>query len=162
MADGLVLRGGSILRRVSFGVTPSTAHKRTLFEMSEPIPIPGAKPEEFADDGNLSPERGPTTQASSVSSSPPEGIKTPILSASNPGSPRLSRHPSFSGSSSYQEDWDAFPPLDRLVSVPPYLAHCPLTSTDRVRPFGQLCPTSTTRKAAKEYLGSNRESTEAA
>ncbi|KAH8815891.1 hypothetical protein F5884DRAFT_199584 [Xylogone sp. PMI_703] len=30
-------------------------------------------------------------------------------------SPRLSRNPSISGSSSYQEDWDAFPPLDRLT-----------------------------------------------
>jgi len=27
----------------------------------------------------------------------------------------MSRNPSFSGSSSYQEDWDAFPPLDRLT-----------------------------------------------
>ena len=37
------------------------------------------------------------------------------MTASNPGSPRLSRHPSFSGSSSYQEDWEAFTPLDRLT-----------------------------------------------
>jgi hypothetical protein len=31
------------------------------------------------------------------------------------GKPRISRNPSFSGSSSYQEDWEAFPPLDRLT-----------------------------------------------
>jgi hypothetical protein len=37
---------------------------------------------------------------------------TPILSAS---SPRLSRNPSFSGSSTYNDDWDSLPPLDRLT-----------------------------------------------
>jgi hypothetical protein len=119
MADGLVLRGGSLLRRVSFGVTSSTAHthKRTLLEMSEPIPIPGAKSEPAIDNGSLSPEilRHGASGPSSTSSSPPDGLKTPILSASSPGSPRLSRNPSFSGSSSYQEDWEAFPPLDRLT-----------------------------------------------
>ncbi len=116
MADGLVLRGGSILRRVSFGVSSSTAHNRTIFEMSEPIPIPGAKPDHAADPNSLSPEISRSTpQSSSTGTSPPDGIKTPILTASTPGSPRLSRNPSFSGSSSYQEDWEAFPPLDRLT-----------------------------------------------
>lgn len=109
-----MLRGGSLLRKVSFGVTSSTAHKRTILEMSEPIPIPGARSEDAMDNGALSPEIS-RTPASSTSSSPPEGNKTPILTASSPGSPRLSRHPSFSGSSSYQEDWEAFPPLDRLT-----------------------------------------------
>ncbi|OJJ48561.1 hypothetical protein ASPZODRAFT_62113 [Penicilliopsis zonata CBS 506.65] len=33
--------------------------------------------------------------------------------ASTPG--RLSRNPSFSNSSSYQEDWETFPPLDKLT-----------------------------------------------
>lgn len=115
MADGLLLRGGSFLRRVSFGITPFTAHRRSLLEMSEPIPIPGSKARAAAENSNLSPESSRVAQASSTSSSPPDEIKTPILSASNPGSPRLSRHPSFSGSSSYQEDWEAFPPLDRLT-----------------------------------------------
>ncbi|KAL2757197.1 hypothetical protein ACRALDRAFT_1062817 [Sodiomyces alcalophilus JCM 7366] len=32
-----------------------------------------------------------------------------------PVSPQLSRNPSFSGSSSHHEDWDVFPPLDRLT-----------------------------------------------
>ncbi|KAI5458383.1 hypothetical protein BGZ63DRAFT_362441 [Mariannaea sp. PMI_226] len=41
---------------------------------------------------------------------------TPILGATTPKSLRHSRNPSFSGSSSYHEDWDAsFPPLDRLT-----------------------------------------------
>lgn len=116
MADGLVLRGGSLLRRVSFGVSSSTAHNRTIFEMSEPIPIPGSKDEQAVDSSSLSPEisRVPT-HTSSTGSSPPDGLKTPALSASSPGSPKLSRNPSFSGSSSYQEDWEAFPPLDRIT-----------------------------------------------
>jgi hypothetical protein len=116
MADGLVLRGGSILRRVSFGVSSSTAQNCTIFEMSEPIPIPGAKPENMTDYNNLSPEISrATTRTSSTGTSPPDGIKTPVLTPSNPGSPRLSRNPSFSGSSSYAEDWDAFTPLDRIT-----------------------------------------------
>lgn len=48
----------------------------------------------------------------------PDHIDTPTLGPvmSNASkSPGLSRQPSFSGSSSYQEDWDAFPPLDRLT-----------------------------------------------
>jgi hypothetical protein len=112
MADSLVLTGGSLLRRVSFGVSSSSAHSRTILEMSDPIPIPGSKPEAFADHNSLSPEISKTT---THSTSPPEGSKTPLSSASTPGSPRLSRHPSFSGSSSYQEDWEAFPPLDKLT-----------------------------------------------
>lgn len=56
--------------------------------------------------------------ASVLSESPPEHAiaDTPNLGPVTPsfGSPKLSRNNSFSGSSSYQEDWDAFPPLDRL------------------------------------------------
>ncbi|KAH9211236.1 hypothetical protein DL95DRAFT_190106 [Leptodontidium sp. 2 PMI_412] len=80
--------------------------------MSEPIPIPGS--EQAIDSGRLSPELS-RVQSASTGSSPPDGSKTPVMSASNPGSPRLSRNPSFSGSSSYQEDWEAFPPLERLT-----------------------------------------------
>ncbi|KAG4416826.1 hypothetical protein IFR04_010022 [Cadophora malorum] len=112
MADGLVLRGGSLLRRVSFGVSSSTVHTHTIFEMSEPIPIPGS--EQAIDSGRLSPELA-RVQSASTGSSPPDGSKTPLMSSSTPGSPRLSRNPSFSGSSSYQEDWEAFPPLERLT-----------------------------------------------
>lgn len=116
MADGLVLRGSSLLRRVSFGVSSSKAHSRTIFEMSEPIPIPGAPADTTIDPDNTSPEIERTTAGtSSTGTSPPDVTKTPSLTPSSPGSPRLSRNPSFSGSSSYQEDWDAFPPLDKLT-----------------------------------------------
>ena len=116
MADGLVIRGGSVLRRVSFGVSSPTAHQRSLLEMSEPIPIPGSRLEPASDTHGLSPETNQVPSgAPSTGSSPPDDTKTPILSASTPGSPRLLRNPSLSGSSSYQEDWEAFPPLDRLT-----------------------------------------------
>lgn len=78
--------------------------------MSVPINIP------TLDGNSLSPEITKVTSGSSVSSSPPEGSAiTPGSPSTTPRlSPRLSRNPSFSGSSSYQEDWEAFPPLDRL------------------------------------------------
>src|SRR5947207_1513334 len=45
--------------------------------------------------------------------------KTPNKFSSSQSSPllapQLTRAPSYSGSSSFQEDWDAFPPLDRLT-----------------------------------------------
>ncbi|RKU45955.1 hypothetical protein DL546_005044 [Coniochaeta pulveracea] len=71
--------------------------------MAEPIPIPGPKSEKIHSDSetHLTPD---TSGSSPYGSSPPDHDSTP----------RLSRNPSFSGSSSYQEDWEAFPPLDRL------------------------------------------------
>ncbi|POR33469.1 Putative membrane protein [Tolypocladium paradoxum] len=61
---------------------------------------------------------GPEPDISSpLSSSPPDVaiLESPALSATIPKSPRLSRNPSFSGSSSYHDDWDPLPPLDRLT-----------------------------------------------
>lgn len=61
----------------------------------------------------------------SLASTPPavDEIDTPFLDDydqdyfySPPASPgKLSRNPSFSNSSSYQEDWETFPPLDKLT-----------------------------------------------
>ena len=116
MADGLVLRGGSLLRRVSFGVSSSTANRRPIFDMSDPIPIPGSKAESAVENNTISHEMNSVpASTSSTGSSPPGGSSTPLASISTPNSPRLSRNPSFSGSSSYQEDWEAFPPLERLT-----------------------------------------------
>ena len=112
MADVLVLRGASALRRISFHDNPRTP-PHTILEMSEPIPIPASKSRPDAYSDSLSPDM--SRIPSSTGSSPAEGSKTPLLTPSSPGSPRLSRNPSFSGSSSYQEDWEAFPPLDRVT-----------------------------------------------
>ncbi|ROW09044.1 hypothetical protein VMCG_02819 [Cytospora schulzeri] len=86
---------------------------------SDPISIPGSK-----SDVQSSPEsesgHGPDLDGTSpdLSSSPPDHATTDVspLDPTTPssGSPKLSRNPSFSGSSSYQEDWEGFTPLDRL------------------------------------------------
>lgn len=80
---------------------------------SLPIPTPARRP-----DGAV-PELDPALESPSpLSSSPPDPaiLDTPTLSATTHAkSPRLSRNTSFSGSSSYQEDWDSLPPLDRLT-----------------------------------------------
>ena len=82
---------------------------------SDPLAIPGATLGQDSDAG-LTPD---DTVTGSLSSSPPEEAvsltNTPRLDATDPNSPRLSRNPSFSASSSYHEDWDSFPPLDRLT-----------------------------------------------
>jgi len=108
MADVLVLRGAAALRSISF---PDTSHKhtRTLSEMSEPIPIPNSPKEAVTDSETVFTEGAGVGGESAISSSPPDNKAPTSL-----GSPRLSRNPSFSGSSSYHEDWEAIPPLDRL------------------------------------------------
>lgn len=84
---------------------------------SKPLDIPKAKGDDAQTDSETAFTPDPTEAQSSFSSSPPDhdGLHTPTLGPVNTGSPRLSRNPSFSGSSSYQEDWDPFPPLDRLT-----------------------------------------------
>lgn len=91
---------------------------------SLPIPIPGNNDSS----SNSNKWEGASTDSEAVptptlSGTPPNeygtlhehAVDTPTLGPSSPKSPRLSRNPSFSGSSSYQEDWDTFPPLDRLT-----------------------------------------------
>jgi len=95
------------------------AFQQQILEMSEPAPIPKARSTPTLPTNLLSPElsRSATNESNTSSAdgtTPPSGIKTPAQS-STPPSPRLSRNVSFSTSGSYQEDWDAFPPLDRLT-----------------------------------------------
>lgn len=57
-------------------------------------------------------------EAAMLLSSPPSDealLDTPSLGPVSSKSHSRSRHPSFSGSSSYQDDWDPLPPLDRLT-----------------------------------------------
>ena len=93
--------------------------QQQILEMSEPVPIPKTRSAPRLPTDHLFPEltRSATNESNNSSTdgtTPPSGIKTPALS-STPPSPRLSRNVSFSTSGSYQEDWDAFPPLDRLT-----------------------------------------------
>ncbi|KAK6208758.1 F-box protein [Colletotrichum tabaci] len=86
--------------------------------MADPRPhdVPKAKGEDARADSDAVFTFDSTKAQSILSSSPPdqEVLQTPTLGPVNPESPKLSRNPSFSGSSSYQEDWDVFPPLDRI------------------------------------------------
>lgn len=99
------------------GGTPElSAFQQQILEMSEPPPMLKTRSEPALTNDHLSPELSRTTTNGSATSSdtPPSGVKTPAQS-STPPSPHLSRNFSFSTSGSYQEDWDAFPPLDRLT-----------------------------------------------
>ncbi len=116
MADVLVLSGAEALRQTSLHNDHHRLQRRTAFKMAEPesAPIPIAKSKSegnLTDSEALFTPEGATTP--SLSSTPENAIAdTPDLGPAK--SPRLSRHPSFSNSSSYQEDWD-IPPLDRLT-----------------------------------------------
>ncbi|KAM4064789.1 putative membrane protein [Hirsutella rhossiliensis] len=69
------------------------------------------------DKRRASPSPSPAPDLSSPpDSDPPDEAfpESPELSATTPQSPRLSRNPSYSGSSSPNDDWDPLPPADRL------------------------------------------------
>ncbi|KAK4219648.1 hypothetical protein QBC37DRAFT_367762 [Rhypophila decipiens] len=66
-------------------------------------------------DASGSPSSTTTVDRTLADSAVDNAAETPTLGPADPkSSPRLSRTCSFSGSSSFQEDWEAFPPLDRL------------------------------------------------
>ncbi|KAL2148848.1 hypothetical protein VTH82DRAFT_1995 [Thermothelomyces myriococcoides] len=84
------------------------------------IPTPSSSDNSRWEGTSTDSEAVPTPE---LSGTPPEGTSTthehdvaatPTMGPAS-ASPRLSRNPSFSGSSSYQEDWDPFPPLERLT-----------------------------------------------
>ncbi|KAI9645929.1 hypothetical protein NHQ30_005366 [Ciborinia camelliae] len=113
MAD-VALRGASAFRRICF-YDPIQTRPRSISEMTEPIPIPNSKSEPTLESTSLSPEKHITSGGTSTGSSPPDDSKTPTFTPSEHGSPRLSRRPSASGSSTYQEDWEPWPPLDKIT-----------------------------------------------
>lgn len=113
MVDVQVPRAVQALRRLS-SYDLQRSHGQNIAEMTEPIPIPIPNPKSRSDSaidgGGISPEitRDSAAFGNSSGSSP---SKSPNFS---PSSPRLSRNPSFSNSSSYHEDWEAIPPLDKI------------------------------------------------
>ncbi|KAI0003630.1 hypothetical protein F4779DRAFT_91313 [Xylariaceae sp. FL0662B] len=119
MADILVLRGAEALQRLSFRNDIQRFPIRTLAEMADlsgpPVPIPPARSDgtQTDDEVPLTPD---DTVAPSLSSSPPQhALSDAPRLVDDTRSPRLSRNPSFSGSSSYHDDWESYPPLDRLT-----------------------------------------------
>ena len=102
---------------------PSYSELATIQEnitMAEPTTMQRTTSELALWNDSLSPEVARTnTNGSATSSnggsSPPFGIKTPAASSSPPSPGVLSRNGSFTTGSSYQEDWEAFPPLDKLT-----------------------------------------------
>lgn len=81
---------------------------------SPPLPVAGVRSDGDAPDGetNHTPDGAGTPPQDN--SPPTYAVEdTPPLEAQQ--SPRLSRNDSFSASSSYHDDWDAFPPLDRMT-----------------------------------------------
>ena len=87
-------------------------------KMSEPIGVPKTKSEPMLQHQDLISELSQTGQHSSAISSTSEashGDKTPLLSSTPPSPSPMSRNPSFSTKSSYQEDWEVFPPLESLT-----------------------------------------------
>ena len=86
--------------------------KEHLRNMSEPTAIPKSESEPALIDPDLLHDRRSSANYSSAST----GAEDKTSATSTPPSPGLlSRNISFSNSSSYQEDWEAFPPLDRLT-----------------------------------------------
>src|SRR5947209_6782966 len=84
--------------------------------MSEPVDTPKSS----ARDSVIADGDGGDIKGDGLSLSPPFGASLPRGSngplRSSPSSPNLlSRSTSFSNSSSYQEDWEVFPPLERIT-----------------------------------------------
>ncbi|CAD6442855.1 077f59cd-4139-4b6c-a40b-441148e92001 [Sclerotinia trifoliorum] len=77
--------------------------------MAEPIPIPSSKLGAALESTSLSSEQHVS------GGSPQEVGKTSTFTTSENGSPHVSRRPSGSGSSTYQEDWEPWPPLDKIT-----------------------------------------------
>jgi Protein of unknown function (DUF2838) len=82
--------------------------------MSEPVEIPSSKSEASVPEDAAIDMARTGTQSSNEDAHLPEPL-TPNSHSSTPSTPKLhSRNSSFI-SNSYQEDWDTFPPLDKLT-----------------------------------------------
>ncbi|KAK4191655.1 hypothetical protein QBC35DRAFT_528982 [Podospora australis] len=102
-----------------------------VYDMAEPdsskLAVPSSNNKSEGGSTDSDPILTPDTNDTPIDSSPADerehplqdvddhSATTPMLAPTSPETPGLSRNPSFSGSSSYHEDWDSFPPLDRLT-----------------------------------------------
>ena len=88
--------------------------------MSEPINIPKTRSDTALPHDSLSPGITRTSTNDSATSSastcsPNLGAETPALCSTPPSPELLSRNASFSNKSGYHDDWEAFPPIERLT-----------------------------------------------
>ena len=90
-------------------------------QMSDPVDMPRSASDSAIHDGATTLDM-PRTAADGGGSSDDAHAREPLTpTASLPGSPSLrpdllhSRNSSFANSGSFQEDWEAFPPLDKLT-----------------------------------------------
>jgi Protein of unknown function (DUF2838) len=91
----------------------STQVATQLDLMTEPIPIPGRKSEPT----DLASGTAADIKRTSTEGSNDDAYQTSSLSPSNssPSTPFLSRNVSFTNPSPFSEDWEAYPPLDKLT-----------------------------------------------
>lgn len=82
---------------------------------SHPLSAASVKSESAQTDDEHALTPDDTTTPSVTSSPLQRAVVDPPKLDDTPKSPRISRNNSFSGSSSYHEDWDSYPPLDRLT-----------------------------------------------
>ena len=88
--------------------------------MSEPINIPKTKSDTVLPHDSLSPGITRTTTNGSSTSSPSRDspnltAETSTLSSTPPSPDSLSRNASFSTKNGYNDDWEAYPPIERLT-----------------------------------------------
>lgn len=93
------------------------AFREHVRNMSDPSGLPRTGSDPILLSDGLSPEmaRTSSTNSSAIGGSPASGGRTPTFSSSPPSPGILPRNASFSTASSYQEDWEVFPPLDTLT-----------------------------------------------
>ncbi|KAJ9237842.1 hypothetical protein DTO169E5_5013 [Paecilomyces variotii] len=77
--------------------------------------VPQRRRSEPAVEGSLASEDPFDSPTPEALEQEPLAVPSDALSSVPPSPGALSRNPSFSNSSSYQEDWDTFPPLDKLT-----------------------------------------------
>ncbi|KAI0201013.1 hypothetical protein F4808DRAFT_450490 [Astrocystis sublimbata] len=110
----LILSAAEALRRIAFRHDIQRYPIRTIAEMATSLRSPPAKSDgtQTDDDAALTPD-----DTHSVSSTPHQQhvADTHPLGDASETTPPLTRSHSFSASSSYHEDWDTLPPLDRLT-----------------------------------------------
>ncbi|KAI1164345.1 hypothetical protein F5B18DRAFT_259330 [Nemania serpens] len=117
MPNSLIFRVTEALRRIAFRNDIQRFPTHTIAEMAtparRPVVVAPARSDgtQTDDDIPLTPD---DTTAHSLTSSPLQHAIADTPTKGDVSRP-LSRTHSFSGSSSYHDDWDAFPPLDRLT-----------------------------------------------